>query len=101
MKLGVCLIMNNEELKRNLATVLQAFTNSENGNKITQFNMAGLAQMLLGVVDGKVRIQQQENPHQPTGMPPVPQDFPTTQVELPESKMPLEPKEEKLSAKPI
>ena len=91
MKLGVCLIMNNEELKRNLATVLQAFTNSENGNKITQFNMAGLAQMLLGVVDGKVVIQQQEN-NQPTGMPPAPQNFPTTQVDLPESKMPLEPK---------
>ena len=93
MKLGVCL-MNNEELKRNIAAVLQAFTNSENGNKISQFNMAGLAQMLLGVVDGKVIIQQQENPNQPTGMPPTPQSFPTTQVDLPESKMPLEPKEE-------
>lgn len=95
MKLGVYLIMNNEELKKNIATVLQAFTNSEGGNKITQFNMAGLAQMLLGVVDGKVIIQQQDNPNQPTGMPPQPQDFPTTQVDLPESKMPLEPKEKK------
>ena len=84
--------MNNEELKRNIAAILQAFTNSENGNKITQFNMAGLAQMLLGVIDGKVVIQQQENPNQPTGMPPAPQNFPTTQVDLPESKMPLEPK---------
>lgn len=64
----------NEKMKSDITAVMQAFTNAEMGNKITQFNMAGLAQMILGVIDGRVVVQQQ-------GQPGVEQDFPTAQID--------------------
>ena len=85
--------MNNEKLKADIAAVMQAFTNSEMGNKITQFNMSGLAQMILGVIDGRVQVQQQ--------VPGMAQNFPTAEIEgigpedtpeLPEMEVPEEAK---------
>ena len=70
---------NKEQLKRNIAAVMQAFTQQEMGNKITNFNMGGLAQMLIGLIDGKVTIQ--------TGpAPEAQQQFPTAQVLGPEEE---------------
>lgn len=67
--------MENEQLKRNVAAIMQAFTQQEMGNKITNFNMGGLAQMLLGVIDGSVTVQTGPVPPEAT----EPQ-FPTAQV---------------------
>jgi hypothetical protein len=66
--------MENEELKQNIMALMQAFTNQELGNKITTFNMSGLANMLMGVIDGNVQLQR--------GPAPVEQNFPTAQVDL-------------------
>ena len=67
--------MELERIKRDVASVIQAFTQQEQGNKITQFNMSGLAQMLMGVVDGTVVVQQQGQ------VPGAEPNFPTAQME--------------------
>jgi hypothetical protein len=83
--------MNNEKLKMDIQRVMQVFAQNEMGNKLTQFNLMGLTNMLMGVIDGTVVIQQQ-------GQQP-PQQAETHRVELPEADddidMPLPESEKK------
>ena len=71
----------NDKLKADISKILQAFANAEAGNRITQFNMGGLANMLMGVIDGTIVVQdgQGQGVQQPM-------DFPTAQIETPLEK---------------
>ena len=68
----------NDKLKIDIQRVLQVFTQNEMGNKVTQFNMMGLTNMLLGVIDGTVVVKQQA--------PKAPAPIETHRVDLPEKK---------------
>ena len=82
----------NDKLKIDLQRVLQVFTQNEMGNKVTQFNMMGLTNMLIGVIDGTVVVKQQA----PQGgqMPQRPVE--THRVDLPEPKKEEAPAPKKL-----
>jgi hypothetical protein len=70
----------NDKLKADISKILQAFANAEAGNRITQFNMGGLANMLMGVIDGTIVVQ--DGQAQGQGIQP-PVNFPTAQIETP------------------
>ena len=57
--------MDNDKLKLDVQRVLQVFAQNEMGNKLTQFNLMGLTQMVLGVIDGTVVVQNGPAPNQP------------------------------------
>lgn len=69
--------MDKEKLKRDVAQILQAFANAEAGNRITQFNMGGLANMLMGVIDGVIKVGDANR-----NFAQQPQEFPTAQVDM-------------------
>ena len=69
--------MNVNKIKLDIQRLMQVFIQNEMGNKITQFNMMGLTNMILGVVDGTVQVQ--EGPNQGPVQAPVE----THRVELP------------------
>lgn len=71
----------NDKLKIDIQRVLQVFTQNESGNKVTQFNMMGLTNMILGVIDGTVVIRQEA----PQG-PVAPKPIETHRVDLPTPK---------------
>lgn len=52
------------KIKSDIQKVLQVFAQNEIGNKLTQFNLMGLSNMIMGVIDGTVVIQQQGQPAQ-------------------------------------
>jgi len=72
----------NDKLKIDIQRVLQVFTQNEMGNKVTQFNMMGLTNMVMGVIDGTVVVKQQ-------GQQPVRRPVETHRVDLPEPKKEL------------
>ena len=78
-------MLDQNKLKADIQRIMQVFIQNENGNKITQFNMMGLTNMLMGVIDGTVVIQQ--------GPPPVAgeqQVTPAGPIETHRVEMPLE-----------
>ena len=67
------------KIKSDIQKVLQVFAQNEMGNKLTQFNLMGLSNMIMGVIDGTVIIQQQ-------GQPAAPAPVETHRVELPDEE---------------
>ena len=61
-----------------MAHILHQFANAEAGNRITQFNMGGLANILMGVIDGVIKVQDARQQFA------TPQEFPTAQVDMDE-----------------
>ena len=55
-------IVNPKRIKEDIGKVLNIFLQNESGNKITPFNMSGLAQMLTNAVDGKINFVDTNQP---------------------------------------
>ena len=89
--------MNNDKLKMDIQKVMQVFTQNEMGNKVTQFNMMGLTNMILGVIDGTVVVSDKGAP------PPQRRPVETHRVEMPERKEEAAPVKEPapVDAEPI
>lgn len=53
-----------EHIKGCVNKVLSEFTTQEMGNKVTQFNMQGLANILVGVIMNPNSLKEPETPNQ-------------------------------------
>jgi len=52
--------MEKEEIKQNVAKILEEFVKQEMGNRITSFNMQGLTNIILNVIDNGIQTVNQD-----------------------------------------
>jgi len=52
--------MEKEQIKKDVKTILNEFSRQEQGNRITAFNMQGLINTIMSVIDNGIKVVERE-----------------------------------------